>query len=194
MVLIGFSGSSCSGKTSLVNRLYGILKSQGYDVAMINEVARWVFDRYFCKYGSLDELRKDSKAYLRFQQKVFDEQLFLETELSHQYEIVLTDRTLFDNILYTIVYCDFKDVYHFFLSHSPIDSGWYDIIFLCEPLVNEDCNDGFRSASDFHERFYHYKLLQNWIGRWSNVIVLSEDLDLEERCRIVLRHVERWLS
>jgi len=194
MVLVGFSGSSCSGKTSLVNHLYEILKSKGYDVAMINEVARWVFNRYFSKYGSLDELRKDSKAYLRFQQKVFDEQQFLENELSQQYDIVLTDGTLLDNTLYTILYCDFREIYSYFAWLSPIDSSWYDIIFLCEPVQNEVCNDSFRSASDFHARFYHYKLLQNWIGRWGNVIVLKGNLDLEERCRTALRHIERWLK
>jgi len=180
-MLVGFAGASCSGKTTLVEAVYKELKEQGYDVAIIKEVARWVFERYFGKFGCLDVLRSDKDVYYRFQKKIFDEQLFLENELERQYDIVLTDRTIFDNLLYTVTYCDITQIFRLFRTLPPIGKKRYDLIFLCEPLKSADCGDGFRSQKDIELQRFHTLLLYNWIVDWDNVVVLTQGMDLRER-------------
>ncbi len=49
-MLIGFSGPSGSGKTTLVNMVAERLRDKGYDVGVVQEVAREVFRKYQ-KYG-----------------------------------------------------------------------------------------------------------------------------------------------
>jgi len=193
-MLVGFAGASCSGKTTLVNAVYKELKEQGYDVTIIKEVARWVFEKYFAKFGSLDALRNDKETYYRFQRKILDEQLYLEYELERQYDIVLTDRTIFDNLLYATTYCDITQIFRLFKTIPLVDVCRYGIIFLCEPLFNADCNDGFRTPSDFNARFYHYALLRNWIGHQKNVIELRGDMDLKERVHHVVDTIQKHID
>jgi len=191
-MLVGFAGASCSGKTTLVNAVYKELKEQGYDVAMIKEVARWVFEQYFSSYKSLDELREDKEAYYRFQRYVYDEQIQLENELLYQYDIVLTDRTIFDNLLYTITYCDVRDIFKLFKTLPAFGRERYDIIFLCMPVNAESCRDAFRSQNDLKLRDFHTYLLLNWFNGWDNVITLSGKADLKERMHNVVDTIQRW--
>ena len=191
-MLVGFAGASCTGKTTLVNAVYEKLKKQRYNVAMLKEVARWVFEQYFSSYKSLDELREDKDAYYRFQKYVYGGQIQLENELLYQYDIVLTDRTVFDNLLYTITYCDVRDIFKLFKTLPAFGRERYDIIFLCMPVNAESCRDTFRSQNDVGLREYHTYLLYNWFKGWKNVAMLSGKITLEERVYNVIKTIQRW--
>lgn len=188
-MLIGFSGPSCSGKTTVIQKVYEQLRNQGIRVAMINEVARWVFDRYFSGYGTLDRLRRDKWALMQFQRKVYEEQIYLEQVLCQQYDLVLTDRTLFDVLMYVVTYCDVRHIAMFAQSCMAVGDEWYDKVFLFEPLEGVNCEDGFRSATDIGTRRVHFEMLKNWFGHWDRVVVVPADMSVEERVQLVIEQI-----
>ena len=193
-MLIGFAGASCSGKTTLVNAVYKELKERGYDVTLIKEVARWVFEEYFRSYNDLDELRLHKDTYCRFQRYICDEQMRLENELLYQYDIVLTDRTVFDNLLYAITYCDIRDVFKLFKTLPAIGRERYDIIFLCMPVNAKTCMGGFRSQKDIEFRDFHSYILYNWIAEWDNALILPSKMDLKERVHYVINVIQEHID
>lgn len=188
-MLIGFAGPSCSGKTTVIRGVYEQLKSQGIRVTVINEVARWVFERYFSGYGTLDRLRRDKWVLMQFQRKVYEEQIYLEQVLSQQYDLVLTDRTLFDVLMYVVMYCDVRHIAAFAQSCAAVGEEWYDKVFLFEPIEGANCNDGFRSKMDIGVRRWHFEMLKNWFGHWDRVVVVPANMSVDERVQFVIDQI-----
>lgn len=99
MLKVGFSGAHSTGKTTLINQLRGYLESQfGRDVGLITEVARDLI------YRSGDDAflhRKNSSKERQFWIQI--QQIILESEVTHRTNksILLTDRTVVDNLAYT---------------------------------------------------------------------------------------------
>lgn len=165
-MLIGFSGASGSGKTTLVNALARTLKSQGYDVGIVQEVVRKTFIGWQHKYASLNELRQ-SDEITRFQIEILLNQWEAEVRALKNHQIVLTDRTIYDNLFFTLLWHnkDFQNLDRYLKIFQHIESvkrtggiegemedREYDIIFLCPPLHHVDVNDGFRTYDDIHYR------------------------------------------
>lgn len=149
-MLIGFSGASGSGKTTLVNALAQELRLRNIDVGVVTEVAREVFKKYqSLGFKNLTELRK-SELITTFQLDVLNMQIEREEELRKKRQIVLTDRTIYDNLFFTIFYHsdDFEELEEHIQKIRQIErlSGYrrYDLIFLCEP-IHENVDDGFRT-------------------------------------------------
>ena len=91
------TGSSCSGKTTLVN----MLEQKGYKV--VYETARTLLDQELSKGLTVEEIRKDENA---FQKKILDMKLDVENNLDKQEETQLTLFTIpvHDNIRGPICY------------------------------------------------------------------------------------------
>ncbi len=102
-MVVGFSGASGSGKTTLVNAAAKRLRREGYNVGVVEEVAREVFKKYseLYGYGSLMEIRH-SERVIGFQTDILVLQAEMECRAVKEYEIVLTDRTIYDNLFFTI--------------------------------------------------------------------------------------------
>jgi len=100
MTLIGFTGSVSSGKTMLVNAI-----AEKIDCGVVREVARDVFNDWRQRYGF--ESLAETKMYSpnQFQLEVFQEAGKEEDDELEKHEIVLTDRTIYDNF-FTIFYHD----------------------------------------------------------------------------------------
>lgn len=196
-MLVGFSGPSGSGKTTLVNRLYEILVDEGYNVGVVEEVARKVFARYKDKYGfeSLKDLRKSDKL-LNFQFDILVEQIKSEDQAMEKHDIVLSDRTIYDNLFFTIpsVYnCDYGllDKYlSIFIERDLAEA--YDLIFFCDP-VDGDVDDRFRTQDINYRRFQGYimwKLLPYFLKVQKKVQILP-NLPVEDRVEICLNYLKR---
>jgi len=196
-MLIGFSGPSGSGKTTLVNKLAEVLRSKGHDVGVVEEVARQVFRRYSAAYGfeSLSELRK-SEMLLPFQFDVLKEQVRQEDEALEKHSIVLTDRTIYDNLFFTIpaVYdCDYDLLEEYFDLFKRAETceftrQWrYDLVFFCKPL-GTDVDDGFRTHDIRYREFQElviYRLIP-----FTQFVTIIEEVPLEERLDLCMKEIE----
>ena len=165
-MLIGFSGSSGAGKTTLANRVAEALRSQGYDVAVVKEVVRDVFRKdWQHKCGSLDEIRESGDA-VKFQAQVLVAQVRAELEAERNHSVVITDRTIYDNLLYTVLWHnkDFVGLGKYAKSFNDISKFHkYNVILLCEPLRHVDVSDDFRTKDDIESREAQFELLKSFI-------------------------------
>ncbi len=129
MIKIGFCGSHCTGKTTLAERLHKDIPES----ILVKEVAR--------------NYERDDLKRCRTQKKVLADQVRAEVYASIDSNVVITDRTMIDNIAYIMVICGLN--YHYKLYEIMRD--WiptYDVIFFCpvEDIPLED--DGFRFTNN----------------------------------------------
>lgn len=99
-IKIAISGTHSTGKTSLCNELYDLAVDTGLDPCMLDEAARIVFGGRDETPGgpSLDEISD-------IQREIFFKQLQLEEEAEAvDYDLIICDRTLMDNIVYARAY------------------------------------------------------------------------------------------
>jgi len=152
--MVGFSGASGTGKSTLVNILHDRLIKDGYKVAKITEVAREVFNTYAVEYEfeSLSDLRNGrDNLWMEYQYDILKHQVDLENKYYNEgYDIVLSDRTIYDNLYYSIpaaTFCTDKkliDKYMqlFYKAHARLI---YDLIFFTSIIPSNDIYDGFRN-------------------------------------------------
>lgn len=207
--IIGFSGPSGSGKTTLVSAVADKLKELGYRVGIISEVAREVFEKFSRKYGfqSLREIRQ-SDMFMAFQATIMKVQALKEHSLQ-RYDIVLTDRTLYDNLLYTLFwfnpfkhsteeldeYCAYFDMYStkdYELDDMTVRVPKYDKIFLCEPLDSREVvlDDGFRT-DDLSYRCIQFFLLRKLLPFYTFVPAMPLQPRVEFVVEEILDDLER---
>jgi len=106
-ISIGFSGAAGIGKTTLVKELFNYYKKQGLIVDVINEVERDIFSIYHQTHGvrTLEEMRLIPELYLMFQNDVLEIQITREMRIQEKSpELLLLDRTVYDNYLYILLY------------------------------------------------------------------------------------------
>ena len=162
---IGFSGSHCTGKTTVINKLYDEYFNNINNVSLINEVARG-----FCK---------DDLSQPLTQHKILAKQVHNETMASLMYDIVLSDRTIVDNIAYHMLVCGLNNK----KKYIKLFGNWirtYDIIFFTKiddiPLVD----DGFR-YTNISERVLIEDIIKNILDEFKSgglrVIELSGDIE-----------------
>ena len=178
--LIGFSGPSGSGKTTLVNRL-----AEKLECGRVTEVATEVFRKWKEKHGfeSMAEIRMYSPT--KFQLEVLREQIRREEEELKKHSLVLTDRTIYDNLFYAIFYHDdpaLLDRYVRELRKREAERPYW-MIFLCEPVLN---------VRDGKQRDLNARLFQEFVIRrlTSQPMIYLPAFGLEERIRYVLKTLQ----
>ena len=185
-MLIGFSGSCNSGKTTLARALCEELRRRGYRVEVVEEVVRVVFKRFSERFGfkDLNEVRRSDKHTL-FQLEVLKEQIKRENEALTRSDFVISDRTIYDNLFYTIFWnsADWKGLKEYVRTFRSLGSRRYDIVFLCRPLSSAR-RDGFR---DFDLNYVDVQdLIIELLADRENVVVVPE-ADVEERVRLCIK-------
>ena len=129
-MLIGISGCSGSGKTTLASLL--ATKLNAY---LIGEVASYVAGIWRAEKGmSLAEIRAYDAT--RFQLEVLKEQIKREDEALQNHDIVIVDRTIYDNLFFALFYHDDISLLNRYmrLFEKRESELSYDIILYCEPL------------------------------------------------------------
>ena len=189
-MLIGFSGASSSGKTTLVN---AIAEKLNYDCGVVKEVAREVFENWKQRYGfeSLAEIRMYSPT--RFQLEVFREQIRRENEELEKHDIVLTERTIYDNLFFTLFYHDDARLLNTYLKEFKKREleRKYDLLFLCHAVNPVD--DGFRTPDVAYQEIQEFIIKRLIPYRTLPIPAIPVD----KRVSLVLYHinfVRRWIN
>lgn len=203
-IIIGFDGASGGGKTTLVKELAKALRKEGYEVGVITEVVRDVFEEFREKYGfnSLSEIRASPKI-AEFQTECLKLQYYLENQmLADRCQIILTDRTLFGNEFFTILYCrdhealnSYMKLLYEYLNLRILDYGKvYDAVVIFPPLpksVNVD--DGFRTP-DLNYRMAQTLVIEQLAAAHVDRVVELKTTNLEERINTIKALVEEMVE
>ena len=195
-LLIGFSGSSGSGKTTLVNELGKKLRGRGYTVAVVVEVVRKVFSeiRQWKDVNGLLDVRHNSSFFIHFQKRILEEQAKAEQDALKKADVVLTDRTIYDNYFYTIFWYNYsqptqyKDLEEYVRKFRDIEVSKppYDIIFYCE-LLTDNVDDGFRTP-DLTYRLVQHDMIRRLIQ--AKRVVELPNVSLGKRVKMCLDVIE----
>lgn len=187
-MICAFSGPSCSGKTTLTNAIAKRLEKQ-LSVGVINEVARTVFREKFREYRSLEQLRKDSDAFLDYEIAILERQCSEEDRALRKYELVLTDRSVYDTYIYSRLYLPEEHFNRFLGVFRNYCRREYSIIFLCHPVSAED--DGFRTESDLETQQQQMAILKNVLSIfYSGRVVEVRAAKLRSRVDFVLTFIK----
>jgi len=138
-LFIAFTGSACSGKTTIVNQLYNIL-NVNYNVYCINEIVRDTISDFNM---SLDEIIDNPNILYEFQSKNLSKQIKIEQQLlTSDYDIVISDRSVYDYFVYSMIGLT-PDLYNKFKQEFSNVVNNYDMLVYCDFLGFKD--DNFRS-------------------------------------------------
>ena len=141
---IGVVGTHSTGKTTFVRRLKGFLDEKGFNVYIIEELAR--------------KSRKDSLKRFTIQKIIIEEQIKKERAMKRRLErldeeksgryVMITDRTTIDNFAYLeLSGVEGKRVGKRFLEKIRVNDCSYDII-IYSPLRSKIEGDGFRDKNE----------------------------------------------
>lgn len=149
-LVIAFSGGCFSGKTTTMEKLKESLEKRGHKVTTLDELVR---ER---KIESIDKLRQDPSAYLKFQQDIILEKIDAELNCTKlDADVVLVDRAITDSLFYLVFYVDksrlsfddialfyglqnrirmhmkqaFEQIYNLVIEFSPINAVCDDKVF-----------------------------------------------------------------
>lgn len=85
-MIVSIVGAHNSGKTTLAHRLYSSLLKEGQNVALLTEIA--------------DKTTREDRLNLYTQYYIMNEQIRVEDELLADYSLVISDRSVYDNLAY----------------------------------------------------------------------------------------------
>ena len=161
-MIFPISGPPSSGKTTTLNDTLSLLESLGLKIGARYSITHQDFTE---KYD-LAELRKDPEAYLDYQMRLLQKTIEQDLSLAQSYDILLTDRSVFDGFLYVILYVQQnpnKELFHYFRLASDHAKN-YRKAFVLEPLpsfeyngirdLDKDyCYDMFKALLSFSKSF-----------------------------------------
>ncbi len=187
-MLVGFSGASSSGKTTLIKEI-----SKRIPCKIVPECVRIVFKRWKERgFQTLEEIREKHTEI--FQMEVLQAQIEQENKLLTQdTSIVLCDRTIYDILYYMLIHgtniSKIKQAIDIIKQREKEIK--YDIIFVCEPLRFEP--DGFRPKNETIERPIQDFIIRRLIPKHIDTIVLPAT-DLNTRVNIVINTLEQRIK
>jgi len=174
MKIIGFTGTSGTGKTTLAEEL----KKRYPDLINVcNEGTRYAAKQI--GFEKMTDCPKDK--FYEFEQLLVQNHLYNITH--NDKPILITDRTIYDIYVYTMTSSkipdSFKDYMHL-LCQSMTKSKIYDSIVYF-PVIDVDLNDGFRSENKYRYKTLDYTL--NGVFNEFDVSIMSysKESTLEER-------------
>lgn len=201
-VVIAFSGGCFSGKTTTMEKLKESLEKRGYKVAMLSELVREH------KIESIDKLRQDPSAYLKFQQDVILEKIDAELNCTKlDADVVLVDRAITDSLFYLMFYVDksrlsFDDIALFYGLQNRIRMHMkqafeqiYNLVIEFSP-INAVCDDKvFRPKQIGALKYIEYDII-SMLNDYAISSTLGKyarwDLNTQSAEELILKIIERF--
>lgn len=183
--LFAFAGACGTGKTTLMNEVEKMLSGLGFTVYPITEVARRVFQKYQNDMGviSLSEIRSYPNLYFEFQIDVLNAQMQIEDEaLASEVDIVLSDRSVLDNLIYFLIWCTREtdpalfDWYIQTAYQRVFENQAYQNIFVVPPF-GQKIDDGFRTSDLEYQKQQHQLVWMLTTSYNRSIIVEGEALE-----------------
>ena len=144
--IIAFSGTHGTGKSTCAYSLAATLKLKGFNVAVIDELAREC------------PLKINKDANLSTQYWIISSQIKREIEIADKYDFIITDRAVMDTVSYGVSLGLFDMNFgHFLKSHI---LKMYGSIFVLNPHgFSYQVADGVRDMCTFFRQDVHNNLI-----------------------------------
>lgn len=131
IVIVGFTGRCCSGKTTVFEKFKEKHPEYGYVPEFVDEV--------LSKYGvTLGTLRYHSGKYLQFQLEILRRYVNAVDKAYRKYDVIITDRTLYDIFIYSKLYLPERYFNMFRIELFLLDQYMPDKLIYFEPLPYTD--------------------------------------------------------
>lgn len=201
-VVIAFSGGCFSGKTTTMEKLKESLEKRGHKVAMLSELVREH------KIESIDKLRRDPSAYLKFQQDIILEKIDAELNCTKlDVDVVLVDRAITDSLFYLMFYVDksrlsFDDIALFYglqnrtrMHMKQAFEQIYNLVIEFSP-INAVCDDKvFRPKRIGALKYIEYDII-SMLNDYAISPMLGKyvrwDLNTQSAEELILKIIERY--
>ena len=158
-MIIGLSGRCCSGKTTFLEHFRLEHPEYGYVSECVRELLRNM-------RTDLRTIREDPKTYWKFQKLVLDRYV-KDVDRAYQYsDVVITDRTLYDILIYSKLYLPQSIQDKFGICIRVLSDYLPDRLIYFEPLDYWD--DGVRSDDKLEEEL---KLFEEIVKPKANLVV-----------------------
>jgi thymidylate kinase len=183
MKLIAFSGTHCSGKTSLAKALVKHLEGIGRKAKFVDEVVRR------CPY----HVNEDG-SYLAQKWIIEEELREYSLAMNGSFDFIIFDRAVYDHLSYVtwlflhnkLSFQELRELFKLVENANP----HYDKIFYLEPLPL--VGDGFRSESKTYQMEID-EILRHFLNVNRIETIHIQNCDLDKRLKIVLQHLRDWL-
>jgi predicted ATPase len=174
MNLIAFSGTHGCGKTTQVYKLASTLKQKGYNVAVIDELARE------CPLP----INKEAGVLTQFW--IIASQMKREIELMSRYDYVIVDRTIFDTAAYAYCLGLFSNMDGILAMYTRV--FYKEVIILDPNYFDYQINDGVRDMDPVFRIQVHNVLLKLYESKNVNYVLVKS----EDELQIHLESVFKW--
>ena len=190
-MIIAFSGAGGTGKTTLAKKVTEVLWKKGYDVGYVPETARIVLEWFKDIYGddiTLAEIRSNYEMFMEFEEQLLELHFVKETRARRRHDIVVSDRTVYDPLIYTYITYGFVAVVEL-IKRVPkyVFDVDYDYIFMTHPFTYDEeiLDDGVRTP-DVKCIRKHHEFFNKTIGNVAHHVIVE---DLDNRVKYVLNTI-----
>ncbi|MCK9369329.1 ATP-binding protein [Candidatus Dojkabacteria bacterium] len=170
--IIAFSGTHGTGKSSSAYRLASKLKDNGYNIVLVDELARE------CPL----KINKDAGELTQFW--IIAAQQKREIELMDKYEYVISDRSVFDTLAYAVTLELFK--YSDISTIQKYTQNYYKHIFVLDPKgFNFQVADGVRDMDPNFRLAVHNNLINLYDHFSIDYTYVNTNSDLEKKMNTI---------
>ena len=187
--VVGFSGCSCSGKSTTIKEVKKMLEKKGCSVYLVPEVAR---EELLKNNLNVLQVRRRGKYY-NFEKTIFVKHVHeILNAVKEYYDVVLTDRTVYDIMAYCILYGEYltNDEARKLFNAFEFFTHVYDKIYVFEPVKNREklYDDGVRSGEV--TPYVFNKLLTILMKSYNFLLVDFVDYDtVENRAKTITNDI-----
>ena len=168
-MIIAICGTHNAGKTTLAHNLYSKLLKDGQNVGLLSEIA--------------DKSSKEDRTNLYTQYYIMNEQARAEDSLIKQYPLVISDRSVYDNLAYITLALQhtknmnrlnvYKKAWELFNSRKDL----YDGIILVNNYYNIKGNDPKRNPEELWQRWILTQIQQYIAAFYSGQLKTIESIN-----------------
>lgn len=189
------SGCSCSGKTTLFNKIKSL-----YECSSVSECASTIIKRYQENKILLPwEKDNSGKDFLKFQTQIFTEQLKQVSKIDLTKDLILLDRTFEDMMGYVSLYLEdeselseYRLTKTYFKYFRGIEDVKYYVFFL-NPI--EFTNNGIRNThldtDNVRKQEYNYIKASYDKGFFENEIYIEKNqMSVDDRLKLIQKICE----